>query len=195
MDNEQNIPVSLDANQDIEQPVNTEPTPTAVQDNNGKSINIIDQTPEAEDLINGTPAIDEAQTIEELERIVKTQKNQEEEHMERPEPPFAKREDIEINVDPEHAFNESDEDYFHTTREKLSSLRKERNELIVKMDKKEDELTNVERKNAQYVDRGVFDKVDHETADNLHREIHELRNTIMSKNRTIGTLSGVLRTL
>ena len=198
MNNEDIMPVSLDANQDIEQPVGDEPTPITVQSDsasNGKSINIIDQTPEAEDLINGAPVSDEVQTIEQLEQIIKEQHNEEEKPMDRPEPPVAPKEEIEINVDPEHAYNDSDEDFFRTTREKLSSLRKERNELIVQMDKKEDELTRIERVNTQYVNHSLFHKIDHEEADRLRHEIHEIHNAISSKNRTIDTLSGVLRTL
>lgn len=157
------------------------------------SINIVDQTPDAEDLINGPDANDDAAT-ENIENV------EEEKKMDIPEPrpverPFPPKEDTTITIDPEHAYEESNEDYFRTTREKLASMRRERNELIVQMDKKEDELTGIERENTQYANRGIFEKINHERADQLHREIHDLRNAIMSKNRTVETLSGVIRTL
>lgn len=179
------------------------------QKNSGKSIDIVDKTPEAEDLINGAEVEDysgdyidygegekqsepeatpeEAETAPEKPEAPKEEpKEEEKEEIVMKEP---------AKFDAEHAFDPGNDEYFRITREKLASLRRERNETIVKIDKAEDELTALERENSQFASSGNYDKVNRDRANELRKEIRELHNVIFSKNHTINTLLGVLRAL
>jgi hypothetical protein len=179
------------------------------QKNSGKSIDIVDKTPEAEDLINGAEVEDYAEdyidygegeeqsepeaTPEEAETA------QEKPEAPKEEPKEEEKEEIVMEepakFDAEHAFDPGNDEYFRITREKLASLRRERNETIVKIDKAEDELTALERENSQFASSGNYDKVNRDRANELRKEIRELHNVIFSKNHTINTLLGVLRAL
>lgn len=191
-----------------------------------KSIDIIDQTPEAENLIGGAmddsvlaqDPVAEAEAAEPVvaeapaevapveapvepvaepaaaEPVITEPVVAEEPRVEAPKAETPKA-NVDIKADPEHAFDESNEEYFKVTREKLMNLRRERNETIVQLDKKEDELTLIERENNQYANRGIFEKIEHKKADELRNEIYNLHSAINSKDRTIDMLSNVLRTL
>lgn len=170
-----------------------------------KSINIVDQTPEAEDLINGAPA-EAAEPAEPIAPIENENGTKEEERVEiKPiepvepiapvMPSHANNADININIDAEHACEESNEDFFRSTREKISNLRKERNECIVSADKKEDELTNVERYNSQYEIAGAFDKIDRERVESLRNEIRDIRAQADAKDKAIRAALKIIRTM
>ena len=180
--------------------------------NSSKSIDIIDQSPEAEDLINGSPAdtaasssADEAPAevtpspepgidnanIEPVENVAPVDNN-----IEQPETEPARANDSgEIKIDSEHAYEEGNEEFFRTMREKLSTLRRERNECIVAADKKEDELTLIERYNSQYEIAGAFDKVETERTESLRDEIREARKQAEAKDRAVRAILKTIRTL
>lgn len=169
----------------------------------GKSINIVDQTPEAEDLINGAPA-EAAEPVEPITPIENENETKEEEKVEikpiEPVEPIAPvmpshANNADINIDAEHAYEESNEDFFRSTREKISNLRKERNECIVSADKKEDELTNVERYNSQYEIAGAFDKIDRERVESLRNEIRDIRAQADTKDKAIRAALKIIRTM
>ena len=168
-----------------------------------KSINIVDQTPEAEDLINGAPA-EAAESTEPIEPIKDENETKEEEKVEikpiEPVEPIAPVmpshiNNADINIDAEHAYEESNEDFFRSTREKISNLRKERNECIVSADKKEDELTSIERYNSQYEIAGVFDKIDRERVESLRNEIRDIRAQADAKDKAIRAALKIIRTM
>ena len=172
----------------------------------GKSINIVDQTPEAEDLINGAPAeaAEAAEPVEPITPIENENETKEEEKVEvkpiEPVEPIAPvmpshANNADINIDAEHAYEESNEDFFRNTREKISNLRKERNECIVSADKKEDELTNVERYNSQYEIAGAFDKIDRERVESLRNEIRDIRAQADAKDKAIRAALKIIRTM
>lgn len=183
------------------------------QKNSGKSIDIVDKTPEAEDLINGAEVEDYAEEYidydnnEEKSEPEAAPKESEvaPEEPEAPkdgiteEPKEEEKEEIVMEepakFDAEHALDPGNDDYFRITREKLASLRRERNETIVKIDKAEDELTALERENSQFASSGNYDKVNRDRANELRKDIRELHNVIFNKNHTINTLLGVLRAL
>lgn len=169
----------------------------------GKSINIVDQTPEAEDLINGAQA-EAAEPVEPITPIENENETKEEEKVEikpiEPVEPIAPvmpshANNADINIDAEHAYEESNEDFFRSTREKISNLRKERNECIVSADKKEDELTNVERYNSQYEIAGAFDKIDRERVESLRNEIRNIRAQADAKDKAIRAALKIIRTM
>lgn len=169
----------------------------------GKSINIVDQTPEAEDLINGAQA-EAAEPVEPITPIENENETKEEEKVEikpiEPVEPIAPvmpshANNADINIDAEHAYEESNEDFFRSTREKISNLRKERNECIVSADKKEDELTNVERYNSQYEIAGAFDKIDRERVESLRNEIRDIRAQADAKDKAIRAALKIIRTM
>ena len=179
------------------------------QKNSGKSIDIVDKTPEAEDLINGAEVEDYAEDYidygegeEQSEPEATTEEAEtapEKPEAPKEEPKEEEKEEIIMEepakFDAEHAFDPGNDEYFRITREKLASLRRERNETIVKIDKAEDELTALERENSQFASSGNYDKVNRDRANELRKEIRELHNVIFSKNHTINTLLGVLRAL
>lgn len=141
----------------------------------GKSIDIVDQTPEAEDLINAEPI----------------EVNQPE--PEAPvEPEYHEEPKGEINIDPERACEVENQEFFDIMREKLSNMRRERNECIVQIDKKQDEITIIERRNLQYEVAGTPEKVERGRIEQLEAEISEIREQVAAKDRII---HGVLRTL
>ena len=158
----------------------------------GKSIDIVDKTPEAEDLINGPDTNNENtdnnnEVVEEnhVELQVPSEQNQ--------EAPVVNNTDF--NIDPEHAFEESNEDFFRMTREKIANLRKERNECTVAADKKEDELVTVQRYNSQYEVAGAYDKVDRERVESLRNEIRDLRAQAEGKDKVLRSALKTLTTL
>ena len=176
----------------------------------GKSIDIVDKTPEAEDLFSG----DNEEVVE--EKVAEEEKVEPIAPVEPVEPvapiePIAPIEPVEpvapvapikhnvapaeINIDAEHAYEEANEDFFRATREKISNLRRERNECIVAADKKEDELTTIERLNSQYEIAGAFEKIDCEHTDNLRNEIRDLRSQAGAKDRAIRSSLKIIREL
>jgi len=196
----------------IETPVDDMPEEVAPETEKpaGKSIDIVDKTPEAEDLFNG----DNEEVVE--EKVAEEEKVEPIAPVEPVEPvapiePIAPIEPVEpvtpvapiehnvasaeINIDAEHAYEEANEDFFRATREKISNLRKERNECIVAADKKEDELTTIERLNSQYEIAGAFEKIDCGHADSLRNEIRDLRSQAGAKDRAIHSSLKIIREL
>ena len=193
----------------------------------GKPIDIVDETPEAEDLINDNSegAEAETETIAQEETQPEPKEEKEEVKVEpiTPIEPIAPIEpitpiepiapikpvapiepvsptkhvnenaDIEINA--EHACDESNEDFFRATREKIINLRRERNECIVSADKKEDELTTIERYNSQYEITGAFDKIDRESVEKLRNEIRDIRAQADAKDRAIRSALKLVRAM
>lgn len=176
----------------------------------GKSIDIVDKTPEAEDLFSG----DNEEVVE--EKVAEEEKVEPIAPVEPVEPvapiePIAPIEPVEpvapvapiehnvasaeINIDAEHAYEEANEDFFRATREKISNLRRERNECIVAADKKEDELTTIERLNSQYEIAGAFEKIDREHVDSLRNEIRDLRGQADTKDKAIRSSLKIIRAL
>lgn len=160
----------------------------------GKSIDIVDKTPEAEDLINGNTT-EETETEATEEAKEETKEEVEEIKMEPIAPVQHNDEPVNINIDAEHAYEESNEDFFRATREKIVNLRKERNECIVAADKKEDELTNIERYNSQYEIAGAFDKIDRAGVENLRNEIRDLHTQADAKDKAIRSALKIIRAL
>ena len=186
----------------IEAPVEEleeEATEETVEEPAGKSIDIVDRTPEAEDLI-GSDEIEETNT-----NATEETKEEAEENKMEPIEPIAPIEpvkpiqhindNLDINIDAEHAYEESNEEFFRATREKISNLRRERNECIVSADKKEDELTTIERRNSQYEIAGEFDKIDRESIDALRNEIRDIRGQADAKDRAIRSALKIIRAL
>ena len=204
----------------IEAPVEEleeEATEETVEEPTEKSIDIVDKTPEAEDLIGGDE-IEETNTnaTEEIKEEAEENKMESIEPIAPIEPitpiePIAPIEpvkpaepvkpiqhigdNLDINIDTEHAYEESNEDFFRATREKISNLRRERNECIVSADKKEDELTTIERRNSQYEIAGEFNKIDHESVDTLRNEIRDIRSQADAKDRAIRSALKIIRAL
>lgn len=192
----------------IEAPVEEleeEATEETAEEPAGKSIDIVDKTPEAEDLI-GSDEVEETNT-----NATKEIKEEAEENKMEPIEPITPIEPIapiepvkpiqhindnlDINIDAEHAYEESNEDFFRATREKISNLRRERNECIVSADKKEDELTTIERRNSQYEIAGEFDKIDRESVDALRNEIRNIRGQADAKDKAIRSALKIIRAL
>ena len=187
----------------------------------GKPIDIVDETPEAEDLINDNSegAEAETETIAQAETQPEPKEEKEEVKMEpiapiepiTPIEPIAPIEPVtpiepvspakhmnesaDININAEHACDESNEDFFRATREKITNLRRERNECIVSADKKEDELTTVERYNSQYEITGAFDKIDRESVEKLRTEIRDIRAQADAKDRAIRSALKLVRAM
>lgn len=212
-DNAVPITVRTDKNEEagpdfIEAPVESDEEKPA-----GKSINIVDQTPEAEDLINGVADNNETEIteekvepmnnikpiapVEQLESVAPVEQVEQVAPVEPVAPVMLSHNDeaAEINIDAEHAFEESNEDFFRTTREKIANLRKARNENIVSADKKEDELTTIERYNSQYEITGALDKIDRERVETLRNEIRDLRADADAKDKAIRASLKIIRTL
>ena len=199
----------------IETPVDDIPEEVAPETEKpaGKSIDIVDKTPEAEDLFNGdNEEVVEEKVVEEekMEPIAPVEPVEPVAPIEpiapiepvepaAPVPPVApiehNAESVEINIDAEHAYDKANEDFFRATREKISNLRRERNECIVAADKKEDELITVERLNSQYEIAGAFEKIDCEHTDNLLNEIRDLRSQACAKDRAIRSSLKIIREL
>ena len=110
----------------------------------GKSIDIVDQTPEAEDLINAEPI-----EVNQPEPEAPVDPEYHEEPKTNDEPKSYEEPKGEINIDPERACEVENQEFFDIMREKLSNMRRERNECIVQIDKKKDEITFIERRNLQ----------------------------------------------
>lgn len=183
----------------------------ATEEPAGKSIDIVDKTPEAEDLI-GSDEVEETNTntTEEIKEEAEENKMEPIEPITPIEPiapiePVKPAEpvkpiqhidnNLDINIDTEHAYEESNEDFFRATREKISNLRRERNECIVSADKKEDELTTIERRNSQYEIAGEFDKIDRESVDTLRNEIRDIRGQADAKDKAIRSALKIIRAL
>ena len=199
----------------IETPVDDMPEEVALETEKpaGKSIDIVDKTPEAEDLFNGdNEEVVEEKVVEEekMEPIAPVEPVEPVAPIEpiapiepvepvAPVPPVApiehNAESVEISIDADHAYEEANEDFFRATREKISNLRRERNECIVAADKKEDELITVERLNSQYKIAGAFEKIDCEHTDNLLNEIRDLRSQACAKDRAIRSALNIIREL
>ena len=192
----------------IEAPVEEleeEATEETAEEPAGKSIDIVDKTPEAEDLI-GSDEVEETNTnaTEEIKEEAEENKMEPIEPITPIEPvkpaepvkPIQHINDnLDINIDTEHAYEESNEDFFRATREKISNLRRERNECIVSADKKEDELTTIERRNSQYEIAGEFDKIDRESVDALRNEIRDIRGQADAKDKAIRSALKIIRAL
>ena len=199
----------------IEAPVEEleeEATEETVEEPAGKSIDIVDRTPEAEDLI-GSDEIEETNTnaTEEIKEEAAEENKMEPIEPITPIEPIAPIEpvkpaepvkpiqhindNLDINIDAEHAYEESNEDFFRATRENIFNLRRERNECIVSADKKEDELTTIERRNSQYEIAGEFDKIDRESIDALRNEIRDIRGQADAKDRAIRSALKIIRAL
>ena len=153
----------------------------------GKSIDIVDQTPEAEDLINAEPI-----EANQPEPEAPAEPEYHEEPKTYDEPKSHEEPKGEINIDPERACEVENQEFFDIMREKLSNLRRERNECIVQIDKKQDEITIIERRNLQYEVAGTPEKVERGHIEQLEAEISDIREQVAAKDRII---HGVLRTL
>ena len=162
-----------------------------------KAINIVDKTPEAENLIDETPTMD-APTMDTSAPKTPVDLAPESTPLEAPaetpketEPHKAPK----LDIDAEHAFDDTNEDLFHTTREKITNLRKERNELIASVDEKEDELTALERLNSQYEIAGEYEKINYSDIDKLRNEIRDIRTQAETKERALRSALKLIRAM
>ena len=153
----------------IDNAVDTEPI------SNEKSINVIDETPETEELISSESQSEPASAPA----------------------PASVDDNIadEIHFDPDRAFDPENDALFNALREKLAILRRERNELLNQIDKKEDELTVYERTKTQYEVAGRYDDIDNSRFDTLNDEIYKLDLQRRFKERSIHSILGLLHTL
>ena len=72
--------------------------------------------------------------------------------------------------------------YLNTTKQLLESSRKERNDLIIRMDKEEDSIT-IKRRGPEFDPDLAYDELD------------KIRDSLYRKNRLIDALIGIIRTL
>ena len=156
----------------IEAPIDDTPEETETKEE--KSINIVDETPEAENLID-----DAEEPAEEPKE----------------EPKAEPKNDGDLKIDPEHAVEEANEDFFRALNERVAKLRRERNELIVQADKKEDEMTMIERYNSQYDLLGEFDKIERDRVESLRNEVRDLREQSKKKDHSIRSILKTIRTM
>jgi hypothetical protein len=175
-----------------------------------KAINIVDKTPEAENLIDETPTMD-APTMDTSAPKTPVDLAPESTPLEapaetpslpkQPEAPAETPKETELHkapkldIDAEHAFDDANEDLFHTTREKITNLRKERNELIASVDEKEDELTALERLNSQYEIAGEYEKISYSDIDKLRNEIRDIRTQAETKERALRSALKLIRAM
>ena len=165
-----------------------------------KSINIIDETPEAEDLITNAPQPEPATEPVPAagpEPAIEPTPVAEPAPMAEPVPAPVKddKDKPEIHFDPDHASDPENEALFNALREKLVVLRRERNELIAQIDKVEDELTNSERTKSRYEVAGEYSYADYDRSNVLSDDIRKLDLQCRIKERSIHSILGLLRTL
>jgi hypothetical protein len=104
-------------------------------------------------------------------------------------------ENNEIEVNPEQAFDESNQELFGIIRARIGALRSERDELNKKIDSLEDSLIELQRKNARYNADEKFDLIDNKREGELLDEINKYTKDLYYKNRLISHLCSTISVL
>lgn len=100
-----------------------------------------------------------------------------------------------ITIDPERAFDESNQELFGVIHARINSLRSERDELIKRIDELEDRLIELQRKNTYYVSVEKYELIDDDEHGKLLDEMNKLTRDLNYKNRLISRLSDTIGSL